>query len=213
MKRLFTYFCLSVISLSLSAFVAKSAQVSKNGSKSKWSIERQDNTFVIQAGNLKRLIKLEKANISTISFQIGVHEILDKSYPEISFAMSRSKLNKKPDLISEFEETKATESTATFGSTDNLIINGTESTLQNGPQWTQPLMLNSLNWDNRFDKITPIISYPQKGVTRLTLRVRAIHADSLKDVTASLVYEIYEGHSAIRQWVEMVNNSPIWYPS
>ena len=211
MKRLFTYFCLSVISLSLNASFAKSAQVSKNGSKSKWSIERQDNTFVIQAGNLKRLIKLENANISTISFQIGVHEILDKSYPEISFAMSRSKLNKKPDLISEFDETKATESTATFGSTDNLIINGTESKLQNGSQWTQPLVLNSLNWANQFDKITPIISSPQKGVTRLTLRARAIHTDSLKDVTASLVYEIYEGHSAIRQWMEMVNNSPIWY--
>ncbi len=211
MKRLLSYIFLSFISLSLDASGAKPVQDSTDGSKSKWFIDRQDHTFIIQAGNVKRLIKLEKTNISTISFQIGMHEILDKTYPEISLAMSRSKLNKKPNLISGFDETKAIESTATFGLTDNLVTNGAKSMLETGSEWMPPLILNSLNWDHQFDKITPVISSPRKGITRLTLRVRAICAEGLKDVTVSLVYEIYEGHSAIRQWVEMVNNSPSWY--
>ncbi len=207
MKKRLNYICLSIITLLLSTSL--SAQKQDIYDVSKWSIIRKENTFVIQAGSLKRLIFLDKVNISTVSLLVGTHEVLSKPYPEVSLTLSRTKLNKQPDLISEFDEAQGIESTATFGSTDNLIIK--ESTLKNQTEWIYPLMLNSLNWDKQFDKITPVISSSRKGVTRLTLRIRAIHFESLKDVSISLVYEIYEGHSAIRQWVELVNNSPIWY--
>lgn len=209
MKKLLNSFWLSIIALALCTSCSGDIPDIAGVSKSKWIIERHDNTFIIQAGNLKRLIKFDRVNVSTFSFQIGSHEILDKIYPEINFVLSRAKLNKQPDLISEFDEAQGIESTSTFGSTDNLIIK--KSTLKNKTEWINPLMLNSLKWDNQFDKITPVISSPRKGVTRLTLRIRAIHSESLKDVSVSLVYEIYEGHSAIRQWVELVNNSPVWY--
>ncbi len=210
MKRRLNHICLSIIVLLLNTALSAQKQDFADASKSKWSIERKENTFVIQAGNLKQLIKLDNPNISTVSLLVGSHEIINQPYPEICLELSCAKHNKQPELISAFDNDQAIESTATFGSTDDLIIKESKSALQNNTVWEQPLILNSQHWDNQFDKLIPIISSPREGVIRLTLRVRAIHFDSLKDVSVSLIYEIYEEHPAIRQWVEVVNNSPNW---
>lgn len=207
-KRLINYYLLSVITLLLSTSCSENIQDISN-IKSVWVIEEHDDTFSIQAGNLKRQINLDQVNVSAVSFQIGDHEILNKTYPEINFSLSRSVQNKQPELISEFDKSQGIESSAAFRLTDDLIIK--ESTVINKSEWTERLFLNSQNWSNHFDKITSVISSPQKGVTRLTIRARAINSESLKDISVSMVYEIYEGHPAIRQWVELVNNSPIWY--
>ena len=208
-KSLINYLLLLITVLRLITSCSEYKQNIIDTSESNWSIKKQDNSFIIQAGNLKRQINLDQTNVSTVSLQIGNHEILDKSYPEINFCLSRSAQNMQPALISAFDKTQVIESTATFSSTDNLIIK--ESNLKNETEWIEPLILNSQNWNHYFDKITPVISSPQKGVTRLTIRARAINSESLKDVSVSMVYEIYEGHPAIRQWVELVNNSPVWY--
>jgi len=208
MKRRLYHISLSIIALLLNTSL--SAQIQGFANASKWSIEKKENTFVIQAGNLKQEIKLDKVNISTVSLLVGTHEIINHPFPEINFALSHSKYNKQHELISEFDKNQAIESTATFGSTDDLVIKESGTNFNNNTEWEQAIKLNSQQWDHHFDKSISVISYPDEGVTRLTLRTRAIHFDCLKDVSVSLVYEIYEGHSAIRQWVEVVNNSPNW---
>ncbi len=209
MKSRLIHFCLSIIVLLLNTSLSAHKNDFADPTKSKWSITREANTFVIQAGSLKRLITLDKVNISTVSCLVGTHELLSKAYPEVRLDLSRAKINIQPALISEFDKDQAIESTATFGSTDELIINESKSDDPNS-HWQKALTLNSQDWDKHFDKSIAIISFPREHVTRLTLRVRAIHMEALKDVSISLIYEIYEGHPAIRQWVEVVNNSPNW---
>ncbi|MCF7567041.1 hypothetical protein L3X37_01510 [Sabulilitoribacter arenilitoris] len=179
--------------------------------KLKWSIEEQGSTILIQAGNFKQKILLDGINISTTSVKIGANEILNKAYPEINLALSQSKNNKKPELISDFDESQAIKSQETFGGKDKLIIKELQANYEDSQQWKEAILLSSRNWEGKFDKVVPVISKPGKGVTRLALRFRSIHQQPLKDISLAVIYEIYEGHSAIRKWVELVNNSPNWF--
>jgi hypothetical protein len=207
MRKRFPLICLSIITLFLPASLK--GQEKGGEAESKWEVKRLENSFHIQAGILQRQINLEDENFYTASMLVGSHEILTQPHPEVSLRLSRTKDNEKPSLISEFVEAQATESTATFGSTDRLIVK--ESLLSNKTDWVESLSINSLDWGAQFDKINSLISTPRKGVTRLTIRVRSIHKENLKDLAISLVYEIYDGHPATRQWVEVVNNSSLWY--
>jgi alpha-galactosidase len=176
-----------------------------------WNIEKQGNTVIIKAGKLKQRIEIDGIKLFSSSMMNGSHELLDKDYPNIKLVLTRANPNRAPKLVYSKDISRAIESTATFGSTDNLVIHGEGTNIGGQVEWVDPIAMNSQSWDDQFDDITTIISTPGAGITRLTLRVRSIHNESLKDVSVSLVYEIYEGYPAIRQWVEVVNNSHVWF--
>jgi hypothetical protein len=176
-----------------------------------WSISKSGNEFIITAGNLMRIISLEGVQFYTSSIKIDSKEILDGPYPEIRLNIAQASPNKEPGKVVKFDESQAIESTATFRSTDALDIKESRNIINSGVEWIEPLVMNSENWSDKFDAINTIISSPKSCMQRLTIRVRSVKHDSLKDLSVSVIYEIYEGHPAIRQWVEVVNNSPVWY--
>ncbi len=176
-----------------------------------WSINKSGDSFIITAGNLKRIISLEGVQYHTSSFKINTKEILDELYPEISLNIAKASPNIEPGKVAKFDESQAIESTATFRSTDALDIKDSHINMNSGVEWIEPLILNSEDWSDKFDIINSIISSPEDGVKRLTIRVRSVNSHLLKDLSVSLIYEIYDGHPAIRQWIEIVNNSPVWY--
>lgn len=176
-----------------------------------WNIEPRGNSIAIHAGSLNRVIELDGVNIGASSLQVQSHEILDKRYPELEFRIARAEPNREPRRIEERDDSEAILSTATFRSTDALTVNAPLAEFDDGVEWTNPVTLDSLAWHTHFDRIAPVISSPHDGVTRLVLRARAVSVPDLQDVAVSIVYEIHEGHPAIRQWMEIVNNSLVWY--
>jgi hypothetical protein len=196
-------FLLSVMVTGISAGVS--------GNLSGWTIEKSANDYIINAGSLKRIIHLDGVNFTTTSMKIGSAEIFREPSSDLIFNISMAFPNREPGRIDRFDESQAIESTATFRTTDNLDLKYSTSIFNSGVEWIEPIYLNSDNWDGHFDMINPIISTPRVGVRRLTLRVRSVNSESLKDMSVSIIFEIYEGHPAIRQWVEVVNNSHVWY--
>ncbi len=176
-----------------------------------WSIERSGDSIVIDAGALRRVLKIDGSRVRTASLQVASNEVISQPCPEVHFTISRANPNQAPEGIIRFDEQRAIESTATFHMTDALVIEGQDSDVNNGVRWIDPISLNSENWEGSFDLLNSVISSPREGVKRLTLRVRSVHSVILSDVSVALIYEIYEGHPAIRQWLEVVNNSPVWY--
>lgn len=176
-----------------------------------WSIIQRGTTFIIQAGNLQRIIQTEGTGIITTSFKIGSHDILKNPAADIELRLSRANPNKRLRRVEVMDETQAVQSTTTFGQTDALKINESIFSFDNGVQWVEETFLTSGDWISDFDLITAVISKPEEGVTRLTLRVRSTQLNEFKDVSVALHYEVYEGYPAIRQWAEVVNNSQIWY--
>lgn len=196
--------------LSVPLFILMTATVSFAAANQKWSIRREGDACILNAGNLQRIIAIDGTNVSNQSFKIGRNELLSKAASEIQLTLSKAQPNRGPQRIENANFAQDLESSAAFGSTDTLGFKGSAGKHDSKVQWINAIALDSVNWSGSFDNINTIISQPRAGVHRLILRVRSIKQSPLQDVSISIVYEIYQGHPAIRQWVEVTNNSPFW---
>src|SRR5690554_292493 len=101
----------------------------------KWIITQNDSTFIIQAGDLQRIIQTEGASIKTTSLKIGCHEIITDPASDIALSLSLASPNEQPRRVKEPDESQVVQSTATFGQTDALKINEPLFSFDSGVHW------------------------------------------------------------------------------
>ena len=70
-------------------------------------------------------------------------------------------------------------------------------------RWTAAVRLESRLWGGKTDHE---ITRPRPGVTRLTVHA----APGGTDLAVDVCYELYDGHPAIRKWVQVSNRGPAW---
>ena len=132
--------CFCVLSL-----ILVSPSLVQAGPAPQWKIKQQGNTFVLQAGDLRRSICVVGVHICTTSLQVQSHEILSEPCPELAFTVARANPRKEPGRVAERDDSQAIESTATFRSTDALAVNESLATFESGVRWVEPLALDSTN--------------------------------------------------------------------
>lgn len=188
-----------------------SVAMAQFGIGAEFVIQTDGQTIRLKAGVLQRTLEPKGGLLHTTSLKVAGEELLAADAKEFSLTISRAEPNQrprglKPDEAGEFE------STATFGrNTDTLRV---EETGGKAPvsqvRWIEPVAVEAAPSSGLSGPFVPKLEQPRLGVSRLTLSTPLANAGAIQDVTLALVYEVYEGHPAIRKWVRIHNRGQRW---
>ena len=165
----------------------------------------------LAADFFKKSVRLEGTNLFVDSCTVASQEVKGQQTHEISFRISQAKPNEKPLGITDVEADEIVQKASIENATDSLDVSGNRKIeFEQNVKWVEPIFLQSDRWGDFFQTAHFIVSEPKNGVKRLNIRFSTLDNPKLPDLTVNLVYELYEGHPAIRKWVEISNNSPQW---
>lgn len=209
-------FCIFLITVLLSAgSISTWAQFSSKDdsglrSNDRYEIVEKGDTIVLRAGCLERILEVNGTNISSKNLLINGENVFDRPSSEISISFYAASPDAEPAGIKPGDEKGSVEEAGMSHLTDILKSGKENGFIQQSTQWLLLKHLKSSEWAENFDLISRVISKPEPGVTRLTIRVRSTKNTLLQDVFVTVFYEVYEGFPAIRKWVEITNNGPHW---
>lgn len=175
-----------------------------------YQITVRDNQITIRAGILQRTLSINGATLRTDKLSLNGISLLDHQSSELSLSVHLAEPNVKPIGIRDTAKTEITQLATEKTWSDALQIDGKSDFVRQAVRWVHPEQLRAESWNNQFDHLGYSISQPQTGVTRLTLRARTLQATRQAGLTITQYYEIYEGHPAIRKWVEISNSGSHW---
>ncbi len=146
-----------------------------------------NNQINLAAGIVERTIKITAEGVSTTHLRVDGTELLASPANEFTVTFTHANPNRKPK-----------------GLTPD------SNTIQNPVQWIKPVTVDAAKWSDSFDILTHRFSKPKPGVTHLNIRAQSTKGKLPQGISIDLFYEIYDGHPAIRKWVEITNNSGTW---
>jgi len=173
-------------------------------------IKADKNKITIHAGIIQKELTISRYAVKTESVSLNKHVITESGSNELSLSFHYANPNKAPVGITDTLDNKISQIAQKENATDILKISKKDNEVIQNVSWIKICDLQSSNWNTTFDHVNYAVSEPAKGIKRLNLRVRAIEKEQLANVSINLFYEIYEGHSAIRKWIEVNNNSSKW---
>ncbi len=173
-----------------------------------YSIAVRGSSIHINAGILARTISRDGACLSTRSIRVGGEEMLSGPAREFSATFTHANPNRRPVGLRPGEGASVEQKTGMSGGTDSLDVSVRGEDRQS-VEWIDPVTVTG----DRFGDISGVashrVTHPGPGVTRLNVRVGS-DGQTLDGVTVDLFYEVYDGFPAVRKWVEIANNGPIW---
>ena len=170
----------------------------------------ENKTLVLEAGILQKELRSEGTNLHSDAVTVAGVPFKNNDNFELSLRITKASPNQKPSGLTEEEAGEIKNWATTNNTTDALGVSSTGAVDDGNVQWVEPVVLRSDRWDAIFQKANVVISNPKQGVKRYNFRFASLDNATFSDLTINLVYEVYEGHSAIRKWVEISNNSPQW---
>lgn len=173
-------------------------------------IKAEKNKITIHAGIIQKKLSINQYAVKTENVSINKQVITESGSDELSLSFHYANPNKAPEGITDTLDNKISQTAQKENATDILNVSKNNREVMQNVSWIKACDLKSSNWNAAFDHVNYVISEPAKGIKRLNLRVRAIEKEQLTNVSINLFYEIYEGHAAIRKWVEVNNNSSKW---
>ncbi|KAA6441835.1 hypothetical protein FEM33_00785 [Dyadobacter flavalbus] len=178
--------------------------------QNKFYIRADKNKITIQAGIIQKVLSIDQFSVKTENISINNNIISDPESNELSLSFHYAIPNKAPEGITDTLNNKISQLAQKENATDILKVSEANSEVVQNISWIKACDLQADHWTNVFDHVNYVLSEPASGIKRLNLRVRAIEKAQLANVTINIFYEIYQGHSAIRKWIEISNNSPKW---
>jgi len=154
----------------------------------------------IRAGALERTLGLAGGNLTTAALTVDGRELLAQPGSEVSFTLSRAEPNQRPRGLTA-DGSPPLDSTGLFRRVNDTAIY--EDRRPDAPRWVAATRLESRAWGSRIATGT---TRPKAGVNRLTLRAPLPKAA----LEVTVIYEVYDGHAAIRKWIEIANRSGNW---
>lgn len=179
-------------------------------SQKPFDIRIEKNVITIQSGMIQKVLRINKSDIITESISIGDSLISTKGSSELALSFHQSSPNQAPEGISDTVNYSIDQAARKANATDVLQISKEHPDLKQNVSWARLCDLKSASWSSTFTHVSSTVSEPRKGVKRLNIRVRSVGGKLLDNVSVNLFYEIYQGHPAIRKWVEINNNSAQW---
>ncbi|CAG5000217.1 hypothetical protein DYBT9275_02417 [Dyadobacter sp. CECT 9275] len=174
------------------------------------NISIEKNVITIQSGSLQRVIRISKSDIMTESIKVNNKPITSVGSVELALSFHQATPNQAPEGITDTARYEISQEARKANATDVLkILKGGEEVKQN-VSWAKICDLKSADWSKVFSHVSSTVSEPAKGTKRLNIRVRSVENNPLNNVSVNLFYEVYQGHPAIRKWVEINNNSGQW---
>jgi hypothetical protein len=173
-------------------------------------IKAEKNKITIHAGIIQKILSIQQYSVTTENVSLNKHVITDSESDELSLSFYQANPNKAPEGITDTLNNYTSQTAQKENATDILKVSKKNDEVIQNVSWIKIAGLQSSDWDADFDHVNYVISEPAKGIKRLNVRVRAIEKKQLAHVSINIFYEIYEGHSAIRKWVEISNNSLNW---
>ena len=170
----------------------------------------EDRIVLLSADVLQKQIRIDGTNLHVDSYQLNGQSLLGDTAFEICMQISKAFPNEKPLGIDETQADEIQQKAATQNKTDALEVSGGAGVIQQNVTWTNPITLQSNNWNDIFRKVHCIISQPKTGTQRLNIRLATLDHPALPDLTVNIYYELYENYPAIRKWVEISNHSVNW---
>ncbi len=154
----------------------------------------------IRAGIVERSLRIAGGNLTTAGIAVDGRELLAQPGSEVSFTLSRAEPNRRPVGLAP-DSSPPLDSSGLFRRVNDTAIY--EDHRPDATRWVNTSRIESRAWGSKLSNET---MHPKTGVTRLA--VRAPRARSDLDVT--VFYEVYDGHDAIRKWVEIANRGNNW---
>ena len=182
----------------------------------RYAISVLGNQVVIQAGILERTFSIDGSGLRSSKLLVNGNNLLADNSNEISVRLQFASPNARPVGIRDSFKGEITQVATNANlanekaATDGLVVQGADGFVKQVVQWVSPQSIQASSWDANFDYTGYSISYPKKGVSRLSVRTRNLKAAKLFGLLITQHYEIHEGHPVIRKWVEFTNTSDQW---
>ncbi|GGC12564.1 alpha-galactosidase [Dyadobacter sediminis] len=173
-------------------------------------INADKNKITIRAGIVQKVLSIDQFSVNTENISLNNQIISDPESNELSMSIYYASSNKAPEGIIDTVNNNISQTAQKENATDILEVSKSNAEVIQNASWIKIADLQANKWTNAFDHVNCAVSEPDNTIKRLNLRVRAIEKEQLANVSINIFYEIYQGHSAIRKWVEICNNSPKW---
>ena len=167
-------------------------------------------SVVLSANILQKRLRLDGTSLIIDDYSLNGESLLAAGSCELTFQISKAYPNEEPLGITEKQSDEIQLNPTTRNMTDYLGVSGEPYAIKQNVTWMNPTLLQSNNWNHIFKKVNCIVSQPKPGVQRLNIRFATLDHPDMPDLTVNIYYEIYDGHPAIRKWIDISNNSPQW---
>ena len=157
-------------------------------------ISCKDNTFQIDSGLMQRHIELSGPNVTTKRLDVAGHNLLEAGRPELIVRFRFAEPDRQPQGMTIAQANQYKEA----------------ADFDIGVKWVEPIVIRSDNWAEHFNAPTAQITELDGKTTGLTLTAQAKDSSPLSGVRIELIYQICQGHPAVRKSVRLSNQGRRW---
>ena len=176
-----------------------------------WRIVTRDDGAEITAGSLTRQIHAGGRNLATTSLRVTGQELLAGTIPEVIFTVRRAAPNGRPLGLKPGEGALVqSEQTFTYYGGKPLDPARWEDRRSEATRWTNAVTVTSDRWAAWAGQSQMKIDDPKPGVRRCVIRTPLAAEAAFGHLIVNVCYETYEGHSALRKWIEIENPGDRW---
>jgi hypothetical protein len=168
---------------------------------------------LLKSESLERVIRFDDGNVRTTGFRVGGREVLAAPAHEFSVAISREQSNRQPRGLRPGETTEKNDfSTGNRGRWRAEAFDPAryDDTRPDAPKWVDTRLVEASSWSLLGGKPTAAVTKPAAGVTRLSIRTALDSDPVLEGLAVELIYEVYDGHPAVRKWALVRNGGSRW---
>ena len=169
-----------------------------------------DGHAVLRSGILERVIHFDQSGIRTASLTVSGHELLADSATEFSFSLSREESNRRPQGIGPDEAGSIPIVSSKVFSGNNVDPSRYDDKRPNAPKWVDARMIEASDWGSPAGPTVPTVTEPSPGAIRLSLHTPLRPGPGFGEISIELIYEIYDGHPAVRKWAVLRNGGSRW---
>jgi hypothetical protein len=166
----------------------------------------------LRSESLERVVRFG-SEVRTVSFTVAGRQLLAAPAREFSVWIARERDNRRPRGLraGEIEESND------FSSANRARWRGEgfdpsryDDPRPDAPKWVDGRLVEAGSWRLLAGEASAAASDPAAGVHRLTIRAGLEKDPLLAGVTVELVYEVYDGHPAVRKWAVVRNGGSRW---
>lgn len=166
----------------------------------------------LRSETLERTIRFG-SEVRTVSLTVAGRQLLAAPAREFSVWIARERDNRRPRGLrpGEIEESND------FSSANRARWRGEgfdpsryDDARPDAPKWVDGRLVETGSWRLIAGEAKGAVTAPAAGVHRLTIRAGLDKDPLLAGVTVELVYEVYDGHPAVRKWAVVRNGGSRW---
>jgi hypothetical protein len=173
----------------------------------------RDGTAVLSSGAIARTVDFGDGNASTSSLSVAGREILAERAREFSLVVTREKSNRPPRGLQPAEAGEKSYFSGALAArwrSEGFDPARYDDKRPDAPKWIEPRAMEGKSWKLSGAAPQAEVARPSPGVTRLTITLPADKDPELAGLTFQLIYEVYDGHAAVRKWIAVRNGSRRW---